>query len=174
MSNLTVHANQRLTSLQESICDDLSGGLYLQEAAKKNGLTVSQLQRMRIREPVFDQAVSRARALSIDAKVDDLHRIAEETPDVQRARLISENIRWAAGKLHPKVYGDKLDLTITERVDLGSALAEARARILRPLCDPVDAIEAQFIDLTEENVDEAVDTQSTDDADDLSMPDIFS
>lgn len=174
MSNLTLHTNQRLTPLQESICDDIAGGLYMYLAAEKHGMTMSQLQRLRLQEPVFDQAVSRARALSVDAKVDQLNDTATNVPDVQRARLICENIKWTAARLHPKVYGDKLDITVTERVDLGDALAAARARALRPLCDPADIIEVEVIDYKDETYASAVDNESICNEIEDVMPDIFS
>lgn len=45
---------------------------------------------------------------------------------------------------------DKLDVTI-ERVEIGDALAAARARVLRPMCDPAESdgaqIEGEFVAL---------------------------
>ncbi len=39
--------------------------------------------------------------------------------DVQRARLIVDTMKWAASKLKPKVYGDRLDVKHTGNLTIG-------------------------------------------------------
>lgn len=58
---------------------------------------------------------ARAREDQADFFADRLVELAENTPaerdEIEKARLISDNIKWTAAKLKPKKYGDKLDLT---------------------------------------------------------------
>lgn len=55
---------------------------------------------------------------------------------------------------------DKLDVTI-ERVEIGDALAAARARALRPMCDPADSIDGEFVALPKVAPGRAIDNEST-------------
>lgn len=79
----------------------------------------------------FAVQLSRALAEGVDRQVDRLNDILEEYPNVNDARLMSENIKWTAGKRKPTVYGDRIDVTVTERVSIREALEEGRARAFR-------------------------------------------
>jgi hypothetical protein len=53
---------------------------------------------------------ARAREAYAHVIVQKLHEVAMNEPDVQRARLMCDNIKWEACKVLPKVYGDKQQL----------------------------------------------------------------
>jgi len=63
----------------------------------------------------FANNYARARENSADIDSDKIEGIAQElredkiTP--QAARVISDNLKWVAGKKRPKKYGDKIDIT---------------------------------------------------------------
>ena len=52
--------------------------------------------------------------------------------DPQRARNRMTGRQWLAAKIKPKVYGDKLDLDITGRIDVSTAILAARKRAQLP------------------------------------------
>jgi hypothetical protein len=54
----------------------------------------------------------------------------------------------------------KIDLNIENRANVAEALAEARARSLRPRCDPAPAIEGQFVALPHMQDGQTPDPQS--------------
>lgn len=62
----------------------------------------------------FRGQYARAREQQADAMFDDIRDIADapanDAVDVQRAKLRVDARKWMAGKLRPKVYGDKLEL----------------------------------------------------------------
>lgn len=55
---------------------------------------------------------------------------------------------------------DKLDVTI-ERADMAEALAAARARVVRPMRDPDDSIDGEFISLPHSAGTGSIDNEST-------------
>lgn len=64
----------------------------------------------------FAEQYTRAREAQADAIFDEILDIADETKgganeDVQSARVRIDARKWMAGKLRPKVYGEKVDLT---------------------------------------------------------------
>lgn len=166
---LSVLEDRALTPEQRKFCDLVAGTISIEKARKQLGWTEGQYRAMRRELPAFDRAVSLARELAQDAWVDKLDEIVENEPDTNRARLKADVIKWRASKLKARVYGDKLDVTVDHRVDLGEALAAARARAtLRPICDPQDVIEGEVVDSPKESDASAVDKQST-----PALPDIF-
>ena len=62
------------------------------------------------RYPDFRVQYQIAKMLQMDTLADRLLDIADDEPNLQRARLMSDNIKWLASKLKPKKYGNRLAL----------------------------------------------------------------
>lgn len=79
---------------------------------------------------VFAEGFSCARHEGLEELADELIEIPDEYADPQRGRLKSDNIKFLLSKRKPQVYGDRLDLNVSNNVDISGALAEAKARAL--------------------------------------------
>lgn len=169
-NSLSVQQDQALSEPQLAFCSMLADCVTIKEACERLSWSTDLYRRMRAQFPAFDQAVMRAREMAQDALVDKMHDIAATEPDVNRARLKVDTIKWTASKIKPRVYGDKLDITLDHRIDIGDALAAARSRVvqLRPMCDPVDVIEGEIVAAPSDEPARSVDKQST-----PALPDIF-
>lgn len=168
--SLSIFEDQGLSADQAQVCTLIASGQSIERACKLAGVSKYQYTKWLADLPAFEQSVRRARAILVDAQVDTMADVARNEPDVQRARLIIDDIKWRASKLIPRVYGDKLDITLEHRIDIGDALAAARARALqvRPMCDPVDVIEGEIVAAPSVEPPSAVDKRST-----PQLPDIF-
>lgn len=111
-----------------------------------------------VRELATDYA--RAREISADFLVDEALDVVKNEPDVQRAREIANMHRWAAGKFNAKRYGERIDLNVTQTIDVSDALKEARARMIRPMHDQLTQQQPQVIDITPVSVPEPRDKES--------------
>jgi hypothetical protein len=145
--NVLVEAGQGLTAVEALIVESISSGESMHLAAADSGISRATLYRWRRQKPAFDESVSRALRRRQQYSVDLMDYIARTEPDIQRAKLLCDNIKWQASKYDPKTFGDKLEVQSTVTIQLGSALAEARARVLRPMCDPEPAIDGEFVAL---------------------------
>ena len=155
--------------MQIAICDTLAAGATLTFTAIEHGFTLSQLQRMRSLVPAFAKAVQVARSAAQDLRVDMIETIAREEPDVQRAKLIIDGIKFVASKLN-RTYGDKLDVTITEHIQIGDTWREMAARRsegLRLSCDLSTPLDVEYETVSSVADGQTIDTQSIE-------PDIFS
>ena len=69
----------------------------------------------RAREDQADTLIDQCLAIADDGRndtyVDENGNVKVATDVIQRSKLRCEERHWLAGKLRPKVYGDKLDLT---------------------------------------------------------------
>jgi len=98
----------------------------------------------------FRERFARARDQGLDELADDLLDVIELDKDVQLLRLQSDNIKWLLARRASKRYGDKLDINITERIDIGGALIEARKRTsLQPVCNLEQSPDVQSIEYTD-------------------------
>lgn len=158
----------RLTLEQQKLAINLAQqGKTIKEIREELNISPHHFNKMREEDPLFGQNFARARQEGLEELADNLLEIAKTEPDVQRARLHSENIRWILSKRKPETYGDKLDLSVTTTVDLGGALNEARNRALLKPAQPIDITP---IPLTSDTGLEPVETK---DAPILSTEDIF-
>lgn len=109
------------------------------------------------------QAYGRAQTAKAEGLADEIVQIADTEQDSNKARNRISARQWYASKVIPRKYGDRLDVQITERVDLGGTLLEARKRtVLRPMCDPAQELEAQDADYVMLDSPRTTDTQSVD------------
>jgi len=80
--------------------------------------------------PDFNISFEQARQEGLEHLADGLMTAHNEFTDVQRARLKSDNAKWLLSKRKPTIYGDKVDIHVSQTIDIGAALAEARSRAL--------------------------------------------
>ncbi|MEA1078650.1 hypothetical protein U8M15_27525, partial [Klebsiella pneumoniae] len=91
---------------------------------------------------------TRAMEMRAELLVDELVTIADSDDDPQRVRNRLDVRKWIASKMLPKKYGERIDLNVTQTIDVSDALKEARARMIRPMHDQLTQQQPQVIDIT--------------------------
>jgi hypothetical protein len=153
-----------MTDLSQHIrplLDWLSQGQTQNSYCKNNGLWDADLTNFIARTPNLADEVLKARALGAVAEVDRMVDIAARTdlhPGVQRNQI--DVHKWRASKFLPKVFGDKLDLTVTEKLDISGALIDARKRRPQPLRNHAQAAIVQDTEYTTITLPTHTDKQS--------------
>jgi len=84
---------------------------------------------------------ARARMAQADVLFDRMEAVEEAvsagTMDSHAARVVLDSMRWRASKLAPKVYGDRLDVSVSDsRISITGALAAAQSRLV----DVIDVV----------------------------------
>jgi len=89
---------------------------------------------------------AQAYAMRCDALFDKSIDIAVNMPDVNRARLVIDTIKWVAGKINPQKYSDKQTINIIGNVtqNITSMTPEDRDEKIRDLMQKA----GKFIDVT--------------------------
>lgn len=88
-----------------------------------------------------------ARERCADTMADQVVVVSDSSLDPARAANRMKSRQWWASKSKPKTYGDKLDIDVTGKIDVQSAIIAARKR-------------AQLIDITPQSDATTSDTQS--------------
>lgn len=161
----TSHINRALELITE--------GSSLRTIAKYLDLKLSTLYDAIQRDPLAAERYARALELQAEVEVDEIKEIADdENKDPKAVRNMMEARKWRASKRHQKRYGDKLDLTITENVDLSAARQRGRERAaerLRPMCDQSNIIDAEIVSKSIASSTRPTDTESVADVPDLDI-----
>lgn len=100
-------------ALADEICEHIGDGKSLRSFCEQEGRpsapTVCRWLRME-ETAWFAEQYARAREVQADALFNDILDIVDQAEDPQIARLRMDARKWMAGKLRPKVYGDKVEL----------------------------------------------------------------
>lgn len=128
--------NQTPKERARQAIEAVANGDTLKSALANARLTASTLNYLLSGDRELAVAYARAQEIRADLLADQIITIADdETKDPHRARNQINARQWIASKHHSKRYGDRIDLNVTQTIDIGSTLQEARARLLRPVSD---------------------------------------
>lgn len=170
MTNALTHpvTDQRVSNVIAHVLD----GDPLKAALVKVGISQTYFHELLTKDRTAAVAYARAVELRADNLADEALHIADTEADAAKARNQIQVRQWLASKLYAKRYGDRIDLNVTQTIDIGSTLAEARARLL-PMRDQRDIVDVESRAVTGFAGDKAADNESVDHAAPSAAPDIF-
>ncbi|HRT83953.1 MAG TPA: hypothetical protein P5523_04880 [Bacteroidales bacterium] len=79
--------------------------------------------------PIYSDLYNRAQAVKAELLVDEAIDIADNSDDAMKARNQIDIRKWYASKILPHKFGEKIDITITQNVDVKGAIEEAKKRV---------------------------------------------
>ena len=136
----------------KTICEQISIGKSLSTAIKAEGMPSYHCVMLMIKNnPEFRGMYEKAIENRADRLAEEILELADEQmPEglegplasawVQQKRMQVDARKWVASKLKPKVYGDRIDVAVTDnRISVMDALKEAKQRVLRDDSNVVDA-----------------------------------
>lgn len=132
-------------ALFDKVIQGVSDGPTLGAVLDLYGATHGAFYRYLYQNPINGQAYARARECQAETRAEECITIADTDPDAQRARNRIQTRQWHAGKMAPKRFGEKLDLTVTDTVNPALLHAEGLERVRR-MRDPMRAQLAQPIE----------------------------
>jgi hypothetical protein len=100
-------------------------GMSLKASCAISGFQYTNVIRRIRNNEMLRELHAQAREDRATALVSEMHEIARTEPDVQRARLMCENLRWEAARVAPKIYGDRISAEVSGTVTLSAMIAEA-------------------------------------------------
>ena len=114
---------------QEAVLTLFRRGATQRDVRDTLGVQIDEINGTAAADPLFATALAQARSAGYDAMADELLHAHQDDPDVQRARLRSDNLRWLLSKRKAQLYGDRLDVSVTQQLDLSGALQLAQDRM---------------------------------------------
>lgn len=160
------------TAMVDRVIERILSGCSLKDAVEQCDTTLNKFHYYLRCDKQAAIAYARAVEIRADILADEALTIADTEPDAAKARNQIQVRQWLASKLHAKRYGDRIDLNVTQTIDIGNTLAEARARLL-PVRYQDGVTQPQVIDVENKMIDGASDKESRDQPGG-DVPDIFS
>jgi hypothetical protein len=128
--------------IQERVVAEIQTGRSLRQVCGDEGMPdFRTVQRWIVSDGQFAVKYARARMAQADVLFDRMEAVEEAvsagTMDSHAARVVLDSMRWRASKLAPKVYGDRLDVSVSDsRISITGALAAAQSRLV----DVIDVV----------------------------------
>jgi hypothetical protein len=140
------------------ICKQISEGKSLSTALKSDGMPSYRSALMMLQTNLeFRTMYEKAIESRADRLAEEILELADEAipanldgPSksawVQQKRLQVDTRKWVAAKLKPKVYGDRIDVSVTDtRISVSDALKEAKQRVLTDESNIVDVAVKEMV-----------------------------
>lgn len=125
-----------LSAHVQPMVDWLSQGRTEKSYCENNGIAHPTWKHFVSKSPNVYESLIRARAQGAWSEVDEAQQIADNKDiNTNQARNMIDIRKWRAAKFMPKVFGEKLDIQVTERIDLIGVIEARKRRALQPLCN---------------------------------------
>ena len=111
------------------IFDTLMQGHSIRNALKAHNFDKNVFFRCVAENPLWSESYNRAQAVRAELLVDEAIDIADNSDDAMKARNQIDIRKWYASKILPHKFGEKIDVTITQNVDVKGAIEEAKKRV---------------------------------------------
>lgn len=148
----------------QAVIDAICGGKALKKAIADIGVSVNTFYGYIAADPLSGQIYHRAQLARAEVLADEIIDIADTEDNYMKARNMIDARKWYTGKLNPAKFSDRLDITVTERVDIRGALDAAKSRVL-PVRDQSNELIGEIIEETRGLVDAATDRTSVNEVD---------
>lgn len=113
------YSKEQKAAIYGKVCTAIAGGQSLRKICEAKDMpSIDTVRVWLIEDAEFSAQYARAREEQADYYADEIVTIADTEEDPNRARVRIDARKWTAGKLKPKVYGDKVDLSGALRVTL--------------------------------------------------------
>lgn len=159
--------------LHDAIDEWSTGARGLVDICKELGCSPPWMYQQIAENPALAEAHMRARQVRAEIDVDEMKSIADNEPDVNRARIKIDLRKWVASKYNAQLYGDRLDVNVNTTIDVRSALNEAKSRAL-PQRDLLSHASHDVLTIPARCVNETSDPTSENGSDENASIDIFS
>ena len=130
------YALAEVAEIQERLVAEIQTGRSLRQVCGDDGMPdIRTVTRWLVADADFAHKYARARMAQADVLFDRMEAVEEAVSagqmDSHAARVVLDSMRWRASKLAPKVYGDRLDVQVTDqRISISGALQAAQARLV--------------------------------------------
>jgi hypothetical protein len=119
----------------ENLLSQIEAGKSMREVCRMDGMPDhTTVIRWLKNDASLATRYAHARVAQADVLFDRMEAVEEAvsagTMDSHAARVVLDSMRWRASKLAPKVYGDRLDVQVSDnRISIKGALEAANARL---------------------------------------------
>lgn len=132
--------------LVQLVIDEIYRGRSFTQVSKAFGVDRAEFFRLLNANSELKQEYAYACEARSEVYIDEAPEIADGELDPARARVRIEARKLYAATMHPKKFGNKVDVNVNHSLDVAGILAEARQRVGLPGRDTPKSVKGQVID----------------------------
>lgn len=156
---------EHVTGALRVISKMYESGEYVKDILSKLKIPKSRFFKMVETIPMLGDEYARAQRARAELIAEEVVEIADDEIDAARGRNRIMARQWYAAKMKPQKFGERIDLNITQVVDIGAALNDAKGRIKTVQADVITKEITQRVTGTEPVEQESIKLVDTDDMD---------
>lgn len=121
--------------LIDTVVGELAAGGTMRAIARVLGVNDRSLAKAISKDPVVMRRLHEARVMGTDFIMEDVREFGDpesemaQKMDPHRARIALDALKFYVSKMNPEKYGDKVDLNVRGRLDMGAILLAADKRL---------------------------------------------
>lgn len=144
----------------QAVIDQIYEGKSITTALASLNIKARDFHKALASTPSLEILYERAQAARAEILAEEIVSIADTEEDSQKARNMIDARKWYSSKMKPAKFGDRIDVNVTQVVDIGAALAEARSRASLPIRYPQSTTVIESTEYKEVNEDKPSDSES--------------
>ena len=121
----------------ERVIEKILEGQTLKASIAECGLTPYRYAQAINSDRALAVGVARAMELKADLLADETIQLSDSDEDPAKVRNQISARQWLASKIYAKRYGERVDLNVTQSIDITAVLAEARSRVAERVIDQI-------------------------------------
>lgn len=90
-----------------------------------------EFEEYRKKYPIFDQHLKTARDYGLEDLAFSVLGIVDLYDNANHARAKIDAIKWLCAVMNPQIYGQRIDLTVTQAIDISGLIDASNRRIMR-------------------------------------------
>ncbi len=126
---ITKYTPEFIQNTVPKVLESVMEGYPIARALKLNEMDKSVFYKALAENPLFSEMYNRAQFVKAELLVDEAIDIADNSDDAMKARNQIDIRKWYASKIIPQKFGEKIDINITQNVDVKGAIEEAKKRV---------------------------------------------
>lgn len=100
----------------DQVIELMCNGYNVKEACEMLEASYPAINKAIYRNPETRQRVEDAREMYAYCRVQTMYEVIATEPDPARARILADAVKWEVSKVLPKFYGDRIDVTASDKV----------------------------------------------------------
>ena len=126
---VTKYTPEYVQETVHKVLDTVMDGYPIKRALEMNSLSKKEFYKALAENPLLGDLYSRAQIVKAELLVDEAIDIADTSDDAMKARNQIDIRKWYASKILPQKFGDRIDINLTQNVDVKGAIEDAKKRV---------------------------------------------
>lgn len=136
----------------KAVITDMFKGISIGKSTERHDISREIFFKVLLQYPDLQSNYECAQQAKAELFAEEVVDISDEEENPMKAKNRIDARKWYAAVMKPKKFAERIDLNITETIDIRGALEEARSRTLLPICYPKQIDKNKVLEIKAESI----------------------